>query len=168
MGGKRQATQRRAFIRTGLLAAGGVGALAMQGRLGLVRAALAAGNSYAFDDYRSLVCVYLDGGNDAFNMFVPYASSSYAEYAGIRRRMAIPRQALLPVRDGRHGFHPAMPGLRDLYDSGSLGVVSTEVFSAIVLMVIVTTFATPPWLTALFANEASTGDVEPVRVEADD
>ncbi|MCB1774534.1 MAG: cation:proton antiporter [Gammaproteobacteria bacterium] len=50
----------------------------------------------------------------------------------------------------------------------SLGVVSTEIFSAIVLMVIVTTFATPPWLKALFANESPAGDVEPVRVEADD
>ena len=34
----------------------------------------------------------------------------------------------------------------------SLGVMSTEVFSAIVLMVIVTTFATPPLLKVLYAN----------------
>jgi Kef-type K+ transport system membrane component KefB len=50
----------------------------------------------------------------------------------------------------------------------SLGVVSTEVFSAIVLMVIVTTFATPPWLKALFADKVATGDIEPVGAEADD
>lgn len=124
MAGTREQTQRRGFIRTCLAAVGGAGALAIQGRLGLVRAALAAGGGYAFDDYRSLVCVYLDGGNDAFNMFVPYASSAYAEYAGIRRGLAIPRPELLPVRDGSHAFHPAMSGLRDLYDAGRLGVVS--------------------------------------------
>jgi Kef-type K+ transport system membrane component KefB len=36
----------------------------------------------------------------------------------------------------------------------SLGVVNTEVFSAIVLMVIVTTLATPPILKLLFTHEA--------------
>lgn len=35
----------------------------------------------------------------------------------------------------------------------SLGVISTDVFSAIVLMVIVTTFATPPFLKALFTDQ---------------
>jgi Kef-type K+ transport system membrane component KefB len=48
----------------------------------------------------------------------------------------------------------------------SLGVVNTEVFSAIVLMVIVTTFATPPWLKALYAEPAVTPEVE--AVVADD
>jgi Kef-type K+ transport system membrane component KefB len=37
----------------------------------------------------------------------------------------------------------------------SLGVLSAEVFSAIVLMVIVTTLATPPLLKALYVNEGT-------------
>jgi Kef-type K+ transport system membrane component KefB len=47
----------------------------------------------------------------------------------------------------------------------SLGVVSTEVFSAIVLMVIVTTFATPPLLKVLFSDDVSevAADVEAAR-----
>lgn len=42
----------------------------------------------------------------------------------------------------------------------SLGVISTEVFSAIVLMVIVTTFATPPLLRSLFRNGGQLQDSE--------
>ena len=39
------------------------------------------GTNAAFDDYRALVCVFLFGGNDSFNMVVPRSNAEYDEYA---------------------------------------------------------------------------------------
>ena len=36
------------------------------------------------DDFRAIVCVYLYGGNDAFNMLIPSDSWLYNEYADAR------------------------------------------------------------------------------------
>ena len=39
------------------------------------------GTTGAFDDYRALVCVFLHGGNDSFNMLVPNTDAEYNAYA---------------------------------------------------------------------------------------
>ena len=38
------------------------------------------GSAGPFDDYRALVCVFLFGGNDSFNMIVPNTPAEYAAY----------------------------------------------------------------------------------------
>ncbi|MBL0039693.1 MAG: DUF1501 domain-containing protein [Xanthomonadales bacterium] len=67
-----RSNDRRDFLRglSATLIAGSAQALLPQ--LGVVGNALAAtSRSKAFGNYRALVCVYLDGGNDSWNLLVP-------------------------------------------------------------------------------------------------
>jgi uncharacterized protein (DUF1501 family) len=76
---------------------------------------------------RAVVCIYLVGGNDSNNMIVPLDSPAYEAYARGRGALALAKDTLLPVQSGpaeRYGFHPNLPGLRDLYNQNALAVVA--------------------------------------------
>ena len=95
------------------------------GNMQLMQSALAAPGNYAgLNDSKSLVCVFLLGGNDALNTFVPYTGANYQTYENVRTNMAIAHNKLLPISNGSHSFHPNLPGLRDLYNEGSLAIAS--------------------------------------------
>ena len=70
---------RRRFLKHSVSSLAGAG---LFGAFGNLRALAAAANQYAFPagDFKALVCVYLNGGNDSFNSIVPYSSSQYADY----------------------------------------------------------------------------------------
>ena len=81
--------------------------------------------------YRALVCLFLNGGNDSFNMLVPRGASEYAEYAAVRQDLALAANALLPINPlnsaqvGRQlGLHPGMPELQQLFESGDAAFVA--------------------------------------------
>jgi uncharacterized protein (DUF1501 family) len=79
------------------------------------------GGSAPFADYRALVCVFLFGGNDSFNMLVPRSAAEYNAYAASRQNLAVPQADLLPiaplVSDGaEYGLHPSMPQLQQLFE----------------------------------------------------
>lgn len=88
-----------------------------------------------FSDYKALVCVFLFGGNDSWNMVVPTSGAEYAVYAksrgaGTTSSLAIDRSTLLPIsitgalaNDPTFGFNPNMPEMRDLFAAGRLAVV---------------------------------------------
>jgi len=83
----------------------------------------------AGDDYKAIVCLFLQGGNDSFNMLVPRDDTSYGEYATIRSDLALPQESLLPITpatdDGRqYGLHPNIPEIRDLFAAGNLSFVA--------------------------------------------
>lgn len=75
-------------------------------------------------DYKALVCLFLNGGNDANNLIVPSDTSGYAAYAAARGNLALPRTDLLPLTpkttsDGRaFSLHAAVPELHSLFNSG--------------------------------------------------
>lgn len=79
------------------------------------------------DDYRALICILLAGGNDSFNMVVPHDPDEHADYVASRSDLALDRDTLLRISprslDRDFGFHPSMPGARDLFDAGRLAVV---------------------------------------------
>ena len=109
--------KRRKFFKQMSVLAGGSSLLMQQNNLGFIKNALAVpGNYTGITDQKSLICIYLDGGNDAFNMFVPYENDSYQHYANIRGNLAIPQGDLHPVSGEQHAFHPSMPEVRDLYN----------------------------------------------------
>ncbi len=117
--------KRRKFIQNLSLLAAGSSLQIHQNRLGLFNNALAATGDYSgITDQKSLVCIYLGGGNDAFNMFVPYENTRYQQYAAIRGALAIPRNQLLPVTGNQHGFHPSMAKVRDLYNNQKIALIS--------------------------------------------
>jgi hypothetical protein len=99
--------------------------------LRLISSAMAA---EPITDYKALVCIFLNGGNDANNWFIPTNSSEYASYAAIRTPvLAIPNAdgspatalALNPINNDGHtyGIHPACPELQALFNNGRMAPV---------------------------------------------
>ena len=87
------------------------------------------GGGGTFDDYRALVCVFMFGGNDSFNMLVPNTTAEYQAYATSRQNLAIDQSALLPITSAsqsmsEYGLHPSMGGVKGLFDSGSAAFVT--------------------------------------------
>lgn len=80
--------------------------------------------------FKALVCVYLAGGNDAFNMFIPHSTSEYNAYAAARQHLAVAKDQILPVspatyNDGAsYGFHPNMPELHELFNQGKVATIA--------------------------------------------
>jgi uncharacterized protein (DUF1501 family) len=66
------------------------------------------------------VIIQLNGGNDGLNMVVPI--DNYSGYVNARENIAIPEKSLLAL-NGKSGLHPAMTGLKSMYDQGYLKVV---------------------------------------------
>jgi len=127
MAKKNGTVSRRNFLKNVAAASVlGSGAAAMNGKLGLMGSALAASSDYAdLADYKALVCVFLFGGSDSFNMFVPTDQALYNNYAKSRGSLAIARNSLLmPATDAGFGFNPAMSNIKSHYDSGNLAVLS--------------------------------------------
>lgn len=90
---------------------------------------LAGNDALAMDcaGSKSLVCLFLAGGADSFNMFVPGSDRAYTDYINSRGPIAIPESGLLNVSDadqGAFGFNALLPAFRDLYNQDRLAVVS--------------------------------------------
>jgi uncharacterized protein (DUF1501 family) len=80
-------------------------------------------------DFKALVCLFLQGGNDANNLIVPYDTSGYAAYAAARSNLALPRTGLLPISprtpDGRAwSLHAAVPELQGYFASGQAALLA--------------------------------------------
>ncbi len=111
-------TSRREFLGSGLagatlLASG----LTLPGFL-----ARTAGAAIAGADERILVVIQLTGGNDGLNTVIPYGDDRYHK-ARPTLRIA-PERVLKLGKDDPVGLHPAMTGMKDLYDRGLLSVVT--------------------------------------------
>ncbi len=115
---------RRQFIRRAACAA--VGTVAMTSAIRDLRFMNAAVAQSNINDYKALVCIFLQGGNDSNNMILPTLPSEYNNYAAIRSPvLAIPQGAILPVTsldgDGNtYGLHPSCPELQTLFGEGKL------------------------------------------------
>ena len=68
---------------------------------------------------RLLVLVYLHGGNDGYNTWVPYADEKY--YAA-RPTIAVPRDAVIRITDSQ-GFHPSLAALLPAWEARDLALV---------------------------------------------
>ncbi|MGD0441284.1 MAG: DUF1501 domain-containing protein [Acidimicrobiales bacterium] len=72
---------------------------------------------------RTLVLCTLYGGNDGLNTVIPYESPVYR---ALRGEIAIPHDQALPLGkagDVALGFHPALVGMKSLWDAGQVAVV---------------------------------------------
>lgn len=68
---------------------------------------------------RLVVLVYLYGGNDAYNTWVPYTDELYYR---VRPTIAVPRDAVIRITD-RHGFHPSLAALIPAWQAKELALV---------------------------------------------
>ena len=129
---------RRQFIGQANCAA--VGTASLLSSLLSLRLTAGAASASNFTDYKALVCLFLNGGNDSFNMLVPRQQSAYNEYEQVRggvggSGLAIPRANLHQITSSLQntsagagysdfGIHPDLPYLKPLYDQGDLAFVS--------------------------------------------
>ncbi|MEK7949874.1 DUF1501 domain-containing protein [Luteolibacter soli] len=121
---------RRDFLRTIGGAAMGSAVISTTLRdFRLINSALAQGNGVggAFTDYKALVCIFLNGGNDANNLIIP-KGAQHANYAAIRQNLTIPESLALAItplnNDGnQYGFHPVCPQLQSLFQAGKLATL---------------------------------------------
>lgn len=70
---------------------------------------------------RILVILQLSGGNDGLNTFIPFQDDLYYKN---RPRLGIKADEVLKVTDSQ-GFHPALDGLRVLFDEGLISVINS-------------------------------------------
>ncbi len=113
-------TTRRIFLRNSALAMVGVGVLPSW----LTRTAWAA---EAARRGKILVVIFQRGAADGLNIVVPHGEAAYYRY---RPTIAIPRPRGKAARadaaldlDGFFGLHPALSGLKPLWDGGHLALV---------------------------------------------
>jgi len=79
-------------------------------------------------DYRTLVCIFLHGGNDSFNWLVPRDAARHAIYSTSRGNLALPvthptnpalnlRELNQDGGDGQlYGIHPSCAGLQEMFN----------------------------------------------------
>jgi len=125
---------RRDFIRRAACAAVGTVAMSAAIRdLRLMNAAVAQSN---ITDYKALVCIFLQGGDDSNNLIVPTATSEYNNYAAVRTPiLALPYSSLqnlvtpgtsnnyVDAAGHSYGLHPACPELAELFYEGKLAML---------------------------------------------
>ncbi len=135
-------SSRRKFLGACCAAVSATGMLSALAQLRVLGALAQPGNGpqspgmAGAEDYKALVCLFLQGGNDANNVIIPTDATGYAAYAAARTALALPNNVALPISttvgDGRSwGLHPAMSGIHSIYSQGKaaiLGNVGTLVY----------------------------------------
>ena len=125
---------RRRFLGSMLTLAGGSAA-----PFALNLAAMGNAAAQSSGDYKAMVCLFLNGGNDAFNMVLPTDTGSWNEYLRVRNTggndsIHLPgvndTGGVLPIvpataQAGRSfALHPGLGPLKELFDGGRAAVVA--------------------------------------------
>ncbi len=133
---------RREFLRrAGAFSASGVAA-----PLAVNLAGIGSAAAQSVSGYKALVCIFMYGGNDAYNMVLATDTESWNHYLAVRDTIALrepgtppllsagagsPERlggvlAIAPARAQGRSFalHPVMTGARDLFDAKRLAVVA--------------------------------------------
>jgi uncharacterized protein (DUF1501 family) len=113
---------RREFLKR-CCTVGACGAAAHLTRFGLMTA-----NAQTTSSYKALVCIFMNGGNDANNMIVPVNTGpySYANYSQARGSLALAQGVLRPVNTkagAAYGLHPAFTNIQNLYNAGKAAMI---------------------------------------------
>ncbi|MEM7672949.1 MAG: DUF1501 domain-containing protein [Verrucomicrobiota bacterium] len=120
---------RRNFLGQASCAAVGSSALfSTLFNLRMASVAAAQSTPSSSEDYKALVCIFLGGGNDSFNMLVPRSGTAYSDYRTTRSDLALSTSNLLALNvgntDGRDfGIHNAMPEVQSLFNTGKSAMV---------------------------------------------
>ncbi|RZI82963.1 MAG: DUF1501 domain-containing protein [Rubrivivax sp.] len=121
--------KRRAFLRqSGTLGAAGLIAPWAMNLAAMANAAAAGEVS----DYKALVCVFLQGGNDQANTLIPVDLAGHATYASLRGQLALPLPGLAATtlapklgmaQDQQLALAPALALLKPLFDNQRLAAL---------------------------------------------
>jgi uncharacterized protein (DUF1501 family) len=134
--------QRREFLHRALMTTAASAAFGvLPAKLALAQSTLSGGTLLRGSlNYKALVCIYLYGGNDCFNMVIPRDTSTYNAYRDLRKgnsgvgdpsNLAVPLANILPLNPTvaplggvQVGLHPAMAGLKEMFDAGRAAIVA--------------------------------------------
>lgn len=132
---KLPAVSRRRFL--GQASCSAVSSIPLLNTLLNLRLATSIANASppAAGEYRALVCLFLSGGNDSFNLLAPYSGASttnadaHAEYLASRGNLGLAKEDLLEVTptntlDRTFGVHPSMPQLAARFQAGDAAFVA--------------------------------------------
>lgn len=121
---------RRDFVKyMGCGAMGSATMLSSVLNLRALNAAAITDSSVAMaDDYKALVCLVMDGGNDSYNMLIPTSSQEYQTYARVRSTLALSRNNILNLNGTTAGrsfaLHPSLKNLQTLYNQGQAAFIA--------------------------------------------
>jgi len=108
-----------------------------------------------FTDYKALVCVFMFGGNDSWNMLVPTSAADYNLYftaraGGTSSSLALDAATLLPLApitplaNGLTlGLHPSMSGVQQLFQAGKAALLTNV--GPLIKPTTKTQYQTPGW-----------------------
>ena len=118
---------RRGFLKQGSCAA--ISSVSILNTLLNLRLSQGIANASvpAAGEYRALVCLFLAGGNDSFNMLVPRETSAYAQYTTARADLALTPEDLIAINPiGQPGYyvHGGMPEVASLFENGQASFVA--------------------------------------------
>lgn len=94
--------------------------------------AAVANNASNLTGYKAIVCVFLFGGNDSYNMLSPLTAGERQDYLDARGGVYAPGNGALGLDDATlhpitdpdtnrtYGVHPSMPEVQTLYDNQDL------------------------------------------------
>jgi len=106
-------------------------------------------------DYKALVCLFLVGGNDSFNLLIPSDTARYNIYSTSRSGpppdgMAIDKGSLVAIHPmtldnagDTYGLHPSCAKLAPLFEDGNLAFVVNA--GTLLLPTSKTQYQTPGW-----------------------
>ena len=113
---------RRDFFRMGCCGMA-VGYAASFSRFGVMNAF-----AQSATDYKALVCVFLNGGNDGNSLIIPIDTAGYASYKAGRAGLALPQAALLPIQPSSastpYGLHTKFPELQQLFNQKHVAILA--------------------------------------------
>lgn len=122
---------RRDFLRNSACLLGSAALMSSVEQFGLINALAQP----AVTDYKALVCVFMNGGNDGNNTLIPLDTNpsspyKYSDYSAVRNAtngLGLASASLLPVTPISlgipFGLHPAMPELQSLFNQQKLAVL---------------------------------------------
>lgn len=123
---KRSTANRRHFLKQNLA---GMAALSSFGTMGSLISSANAAVTPSGNDFKTLVVVNLNGGNDSLNMLIPNTTAEYQLYRAPRENLAFDRSSLKPINpigmaNNAFGLNPNMEGVQGMFEDGDLAFVA--------------------------------------------
>ena len=118
---------RRELLKVMLSAGIGLSTFGAWGRnLNLVNAFT---KTQSFSDHKALVCIFLYGGNDSYNMLIPTQNAEYQIYAGVRQNLAVDQNSILALSPNTPlayelGVPESMSAVAELFNQQKLSFIS--------------------------------------------
>jgi len=116
---------RRNFLQCAAATAAGM--CNRNAALGLLAGVQASAVEAAAPNYRALVCVFLAGGNDGYNVLIPNDTNQYNTYKNARGSLAFPSDQLLSLNSSlgqNFAVSSRAPSFQNMYNNGRLAFLA--------------------------------------------